>query len=71
MREWKTPVELFKALDQWIDYYNHEYLHSALGYQSRPKVRTKPQNSVRHSLKKGSTVLHTSRCADRLHFFAM
>jgi putative transposase len=34
LREWHSPFELAGALDHWIKYYNRDYLHSTLGYQS-------------------------------------
>ena len=34
LREWRSPFELTDALGKWVDYYNREYLHSALGYKS-------------------------------------
>ena len=32
LREWPSANELTQELDQWIEYYNESYLHSALGY---------------------------------------
>ena len=37
LREWQSPFELTDALGKWINYYNSEYLHSALGYKSPNK----------------------------------
>jgi len=34
LREWDSPFELAKELKQWVDYYNKEYLHSALNYKT-------------------------------------
>ena len=34
LRDWTSPVDLLRALDHWVDYYNTQYLHSSLGYQS-------------------------------------
>jgi transposase InsO family protein len=31
LREWPSATEISKELDQWIEYYNQSYLHSALG----------------------------------------
>jgi transposase InsO family protein len=38
LREWKGEAELNKGLDKWVDYYNRNYLHSALGYRSPIQV---------------------------------
>jgi len=32
LREWESERELSFELDKWVDYYNMNYLHSALGY---------------------------------------
>ncbi len=37
LSEWKHADEIDSALTNWIDYYNENYLHSALGYQSPNK----------------------------------
>jgi len=34
LREWASPFELADELKKWIDYYNGQYLHSALGYKA-------------------------------------
>lgn len=34
LREWTSPFELMDQLQQWVDYYNQRYLHSALGYKA-------------------------------------
>jgi len=34
LREWKDERELSLELDKWIEYYNRNYLHSALGYRT-------------------------------------
>ena len=34
LREWRSLIELFRALGQWMEEHDHRYLHSALGYQS-------------------------------------
>jgi len=34
LREWRSPFELTEALKNWVEYYNQDYLHSALGYRS-------------------------------------
>jgi len=33
INEWTSHSELVAALDRWIHFYNHQYLHSALGYK--------------------------------------
>jgi len=34
INEWRSPGAFFTALDRWINEYNRNYLHSALGYKS-------------------------------------
>lgn len=34
INEWKNPQDFFGKLDSWIEYYNNEYLHSSLKYQT-------------------------------------
>jgi len=34
LREWSSPRELQQSLEDWIELYNAQYLHSALGYKS-------------------------------------
>jgi transposase InsO family protein len=34
LREWTSEAELTKELGKWVDYYNNNYLHSALGYRA-------------------------------------
>jgi len=34
LNEYADVWELKKAMKQWIDEYNNDYLHSALGYKS-------------------------------------
>ncbi len=34
LREWENETELTKELNNWVDYYNRSYLHSALGYKT-------------------------------------
>jgi len=34
LREWNGEAELSKELDEWVEYYNRSYLHSALGYRT-------------------------------------
>jgi len=38
LREWSGEGELGKELDKWVDYYNINYLHSALGYRTPVQV---------------------------------
>ena len=32
--EWNDPILFSKRFKEWIHYYNHEYLHSSLGYNA-------------------------------------
>jgi putative transposase len=34
LQEWTCPLELMRALKDWLAQYNEHYLHAALGYQS-------------------------------------
>ena len=34
LREWESESELSLELYKWVEYYNHSYLHSALGYRT-------------------------------------
>ena len=34
LREWDNERELSQELDKWVDYYNRNYLHSALRYRT-------------------------------------
>ncbi len=34
LREWEGEAEIRKELDKWVDYYNKNYLHTALGYRT-------------------------------------
>lgn len=45
LNEWTCPFELADALGKWVQYYNWEYLHSALGYKSPVKYEEEYQNS--------------------------
>ena len=38
LREWKGEAELSKELDKWVENYNRNYLHSALGYRTPVRV---------------------------------
>jgi putative transposase len=33
LQEWTCPFALVSSLEAWFDYYNEQYLHSALGYK--------------------------------------
>jgi len=33
LREWENEAELSHELSKWVQYYNRNYLHSALGYR--------------------------------------
>jgi len=37
LREWFNPFDLMDAVGHWIEHYNQNYLHSALGYKSPNK----------------------------------
>jgi putative transposase len=45
LREWNSPFELIEQLKSWIEYYNKEYLHSALGYKSPNRFEKEYNNS--------------------------
>jgi len=45
LREWTSPFELAEALETWIEGYNAEYLHSALGYRSPIQCELSFKNS--------------------------
>jgi len=38
VNEWRSPTAFYKALENWIKYYNTRYLHSTLGYRSPEAV---------------------------------
>jgi transposase InsO family protein len=44
LREWHSPFELTDALSKWVEYYNNQYLHSALGYKSPNKFEEEYRN---------------------------
>ena len=46
LREWENERELSLELDNWIDYYNRNYLHSALGYRTPIQVEVEYQNNT-------------------------
>jgi len=37
LREWESERELSSELDKWVQYYNRNYLHIALGYRTPVK----------------------------------
>ena len=43
INEFQSPNQIYKALDDWIYYYNHQYLHSKLGYKSPVKFEQEYQ----------------------------
>lgn len=45
LREWQSPFDLTDSLSKWIEYYNKEYLHSALGYKSPNQFEEEYHNS--------------------------
>lgn len=45
LREWTSPFELINDLGGWIEYYNADYLHSALGYRSPARFEEEYLNS--------------------------
>ena len=32
LREWESSTQIQEKLDEWVEFYNTKYLHSALGY---------------------------------------
>ena len=38
LREWENERELSHELDEWVEYYNRNYLHSAHGYRTPVQV---------------------------------
>lgn len=53
LREWPSAAELSKELNQWIEYYNESYLHSALGYRP-PNWAEATYNQSRKTLLKSA-----------------
>jgi len=52
LREWENERELNLALDKWVEYYNKNYLHSALGY--RTPARAEEEYYKNHSSHKNA-----------------
>jgi transposase InsO family protein len=48
LREWENERELGLELDRWVEYYNTNYLHSALGYKT-PSQAESECNMNHHS----------------------
>jgi transposase InsO family protein len=46
LREWTSPFELAEQLNNWVDYYNCHYLHSALGYKTPNQFEQEYNNAV-------------------------
>jgi hypothetical protein len=48
LREWESERELSYELDKWVDHYNRNYLHSALGYRNRcrPRMNTTRRRKI-------------------------
>jgi len=38
LKEWKSQTELYRELDEWVDWYNKNYLHSTHGYKTPEMV---------------------------------
>jgi len=41
LREWDNERELSHELNKWVEYYNKNYLHSALGYRTPVQAEVK------------------------------
>ena len=46
--EWASPAAFFDARDVWIDEYNENYLHSALGYKPPARFENETLASMTH-----------------------
>jgi len=53
LREWSGAAELSRELDNWIQYYNRNYLHSALGY--RTPIQAEEEYSRNHTSHKNAS----------------
>lgn len=53
LTEWPNTTRLTEKLDQWIEYYNESYLHSALGYRP-PNRAEKIYNLSQNTLLKSA-----------------
>jgi len=52
LREWVNPMELMNKIEEWIPYYNANYLHSSLGYKTPNYVEIEYFNSqLLHNLR--------------------
>jgi hypothetical protein len=47
LREWKGEAEISEELHKWVEYYNRNYLHSALGY--RTPIQAEVENYQNHA----------------------
>jgi len=50
LQEWQCLGEIESVFSNWINYYNNEYLHSALGWRTPQSVHENPLNIVRKTL---------------------
>jgi transposase InsO family protein len=46
LREWTCALELERALAAWVDWYNTQYLHSALGYRTPCQIEQQLSHST-------------------------
>jgi putative transposase len=52
LREWENERELNHELENWVDYYNRNYLHSAHGY--RTPIQAEEEYYKNHALQKNA-----------------
>jgi transposase InsO family protein len=52
LREWENERELNHELENWVDYYNRNYLHSALGYIT--PIQAEEEYYKNHALQKNA-----------------
>ena len=57
LREWSSQREVSSALDEWIEWYNGHYLHSALGYRTPNQVHAVPSLRMSESCKLATRTL--------------